>query len=163
MAEVLDSQPSAPGWEDLRQRILEALDEDPVNEGALVRHLDGRDDPATEPAQRVLATLLGLNSAPAEASRFLETAIRIQQEWAARRRSPVPLRLVLLDLLLQENRRRASPLLTELRVAAAPSTGRGASNRRRLSSACTWTAGMTFSGRPAARGPSASWPPPPCW
>jgi len=122
MAEVLDSQPSAPGWEDLRQRILEALDEDPINESTLVRHLDVRDDPAAEPAQRVLATLVGLNSGPAEASRFLEQAMRIRQEWAARRRRPVPLRLVLLDLLLQENRRRPSPLLAELRVSSVPST-----------------------------------------
>jgi diguanylate cyclase (GGDEF)-like protein len=122
MAEVLDSQPSAPGWDDLRQRILEALDEDPINESTLVRHLDVRDDPAALPAQRVLATLVGLNSGPAEASRFLEQAMKTRQEWAARRRRPVPLRLVLLDLLLQENRRRPSPLLAELRVSPVPST-----------------------------------------
>jgi diguanylate cyclase (GGDEF)-like protein len=121
VAEPTPQLSSTREWERLRERVLEALDEDPVNESYLARYLDGRDHPGAEPAQRVLATLAGVSPGPAEARRFLEEALRIQRDWSAQRRRPVPLRLALFDLLLQENRRRPSPLLAELRLTTTPS------------------------------------------
>ncbi|MFQ5719062.1 MAG: GGDEF domain-containing protein [Acidobacteriota bacterium] len=108
-------------WPALRERILAALDEDPVNEAALIRALDRREPTDLGPAERILTALTGTLSAPAEAVRFLDEALSRQAEHTAQTGHGEPLRVSLLAVLLASNRRRTQPMLTEMRSAAAPS------------------------------------------
>ncbi len=118
------ARPAEPGreWDSLRERVVAALEEDPVNEAVLVQHLDRSDPRAATPAQRVLAALTGLCPGPEEARRVLTDALDVQARWSARRGRPVALRLALMDLLLRENRRRPDPFRAELRLGRAPSS-----------------------------------------
>ncbi|MFQ5766439.1 MAG: hypothetical protein ACE5ID_00415 [Acidobacteriota bacterium] len=110
---------------------MAALEEDPVNESYLLRHLDqhqGLED--LKPAQRVLAALMGYIPPPLEAERQLSEALAMRQRWSAQGERSVPLRLALLEAVLRENGRRPEPLqrangtfqdrlVAELRLAGA--------------------------------------------
>ncbi|MFQ5670419.1 MAG: GGDEF domain-containing protein [Acidobacteriota bacterium] len=117
------AEPSSAGWDGLRRRIVEALEEDPVNEAVLCRHLDRRDETMAEPAQHILAVLTGFCPAPAEARTHLEEALELRERWTVQRGRPVALRLALMDVLFRDNRRRPDPFLAELRLSPAPATG----------------------------------------
>lgn len=109
-------------WQALRSRVLAALEEDPVNTAVLTRHMDHRGQPPADPAERVLAALIGLSPGPADARRLLETALQARQRWSTDHSRPVPLRLALLDLLLAENRTRSEPRQAELHFSAGLTT-----------------------------------------
>jgi diguanylate cyclase (GGDEF)-like protein len=110
-------------WHDLRHRILEALEEDPLNTAMLARHLDHRDASLANPHERVLASLIGMSPGAAESRRLLELALEARAASSRDRGRPVPLRLALLELLMAENRHRVDPWLADLRLSAGLSTG----------------------------------------
>ncbi|MCZ6601313.1 MAG: diguanylate cyclase [Acidobacteria bacterium] len=140
-----------PDWEDLRQRVLVALDEDPVNTALLARHLDHRDTSLTDASERILATLTGMCPGAGESRRLLEEAMTARERWSIERGRPVPLRLALLDLLLAENRRRPDPWLAELRLSTAPSTGRVADPTHGVTSQSALTGALQSELRRAQR------------
>jgi len=140
-----------PTWEDLRERVLAALDEDPVNTALLARHLDHRDTSLTDASERILATLTGMTPGTGESRRLLEEALTVRERWRRERGRPVPLRLALLDLLLAENRRRPDPWLMELRLSTAPSTGRVADPTQGVTSQSALTGALQAELRRAQR------------
>ena len=109
-------------WPALREWILAALEEDPVNESRIIRQLDRREPAGLDATQRILAALIGTTPGPAEARRLLDHAVELHAQLGAARGRPVPLRLALLEVLLRDNRRRPVPLLAEIRLSPAPST-----------------------------------------
>jgi diguanylate cyclase (GGDEF)-like protein len=113
----------ATAWDDLRRRVLAALEEDPLNTARIARHLDHRDTSLPDPHERVLASLIGMSPGPAEARRLLEGALQMRDASRGDQGRPTPLRLALLDLLMTENRARVDPWLAELRLTAGIATG----------------------------------------
>ena len=64
---VASTADGAPGWLEIRERVVAALEEDPINEAVLIRHIDRREAVGVDPAQRMLAALTGACLPPADA------------------------------------------------------------------------------------------------
>ena len=125
-AESMPDRPSPSqveeSWPHLRERVLAALEEDPLNEARIVRDLDRRGPPGLDACQRVLAALTGATPARMDARRILVSSLELCRQRSTDGGRPTPLRLSLLEVLLLENRRRRDPFLTEIRLGPAPST-----------------------------------------